>query len=95
MQRGDRFEKEKMGMTHKQECSKSFVTRMIRVNVVPFKCSCVQEVIFKVTDASLPNLTMVNLPSLPAPTDEMYEEVKRLVNREVQNPHNIVLCIDW
>jgi hypothetical protein len=55
----------------------------------------VQEVVFKITDASLPNLTMVDLPGLPAPTDEMYEEVKRLVNREVQNPHNIVLCIDW
>jgi len=54
-----------------------------------------QEVVFKITDASLPNLTMVDLPGLPAPTDELYQEVKKLVHREVQNPHNIVLCIDW
>jgi hypothetical protein len=56
---------------------------------------CFQEVVFKITDASLPNLTMVDLPGLPAPTDPMYEDVRQLVHKEVQNPHNIVLCIDW
>ncbi len=56
---------------------------------------CEQEVVFKITDASLPNLTMVDLPGLPAPTSEMYGQVKNLVQREVQNRHNIVLCIDW
>ena len=57
--------------------------------------SVLQEVVFKITDASLPNLTMVDLPGLPAPTNEQYEVVKKLVHEEVQNPHNIVLCIDW
>jgi len=56
---------------------------------------CVQEVVFKITEAGLPNLTMVDLPGLPAPTDQMYDAVKRLVKKEVQNPHNIVCCIDW
>jgi hypothetical protein len=54
-----------------------------------------QEVVFRITDASLPNLTMVDLPGLPAPTSDMYGAVKSLVNKEVQNPNNIVLCIDW
>jgi GTPase Era involved in 16S rRNA processing len=54
-----------------------------------------QEVILKITESSLPNLTMVDLPGLPAKDTPLYDQVKKMVHKEVQDTRNIVLCIDW
>ena len=59
------------------------------------EASVLQEVIFRITESSLPNVTVSDLPGMPPPTDDQYEAVKKLVHDEVQNPNNIVLCIDW
>ena len=59
------------------------------------EASVLQEVVIRITEASLPNVTLVDLPGLPAPTDEQYEAVRELVQKEVENRQNIVLCIDW
>ena len=59
------------------------------------EASVLQEVVFRITEFSLPNVTVSDLPGMPPPTDDQYEAVKILVHEEVKKKDNIVLCIDW